>query len=123
MSELIIPGTPIPKPRMTQRDRWKNRPCVRRFFAFRDLVRGHLPKDFPPNLQCLNVVFFLPFPKSYSRKKREALAGTPNREKPDLDNLVKSLLDCCVLEDKQVSSIMAEKKWCDQDGARTVLHL
>ena len=45
----------------------------------------NLPKDF-------SLSFFLPFPKSYSQKKRDKLRGQPHELKPDLV-LVPSLND------------------------------
>ena len=36
--KIIIPGTPVPKPRMTRRDRWKPRQCVTRYWAWKDAV-------------------------------------------------------------------------------------
>jgi len=35
--------TPVPKPRQTRSDKWKQRPCVMRYRAFADEVRaaGH----------------------------------------------------------------------------------
>ena len=33
--------TPVPKPRMTQADRWRKRPCVVRYFAFCDECQKH----------------------------------------------------------------------------------
>ena len=33
--------TPCPKPRMTKADRWRKRPSVLKFFAFRDAVRQY----------------------------------------------------------------------------------
>ena len=59
--------TPIAKPRMTRRDKWAKRPCVERYFAYRDLVRLH--KVFFPEFWA-HVIFFLPMPKSWSKKKR-----------------------------------------------------
>ena len=41
----------------------------------------------------LEVTFIMPFPKSYSKKKRSDLDGDYCYTKPDLDNLEKALYD------------------------------
>ena len=38
-TSVVYPITPVPKPRMTRRDRWAKRPCVLRYWAFKDEVR------------------------------------------------------------------------------------
>jgi Holliday junction resolvase RusA-like endonuclease len=78
-----------------------------------------MPEGQWPTIRNLKVFFYLPFPKSYSKAKREALADTQHEEKPDLDNLIKSFCDCFG-EDRQVSKIDAEKRWDDGQGPRTV---
>lgn len=40
VSKMIsYPLTPVPKPRMTKSDAWRKRPCVMRYWAFKDKVR------------------------------------------------------------------------------------
>jgi Holliday junction resolvase RusA-like endonuclease len=43
---------------------------------------------------CLEVKFYMPIPKSYSKKKRERLIGRHHTKKPDIDNLEKFICDC-----------------------------
>jgi len=59
------------------------------------------------------IEFYLPLPKSYSKKKREELMGQPHEQKPDIDNLVKGLLDALLKEDKGVHTIIASKSWAN----------
>lgn len=99
---------------MTQRDRWAHRPVIDAYYAFKDelnlkanLKRFALPDQF-------TVVFQFPMPESWSGKKRERMAGTPHQQKPDLDNCVKSLLDCLKADDATVWDISARKLWADQ---------
>lgn len=109
------PITPVPSPRMTRRDKWKKRPCVLRYRAFRDEVRLRrvtLPIPY-------KVTFWLPMPKSWSRKRRAAWAGMPHLNKPDKDNLEKALLDSLYKNDSAVWSGWVEKRWAEQ-GAITV---
>lgn len=102
--------TPIGKPRMTQRDKWKKRPIVQRYYHFKDLIRLH--NVTIPNYGA-NIIFILPFPKSWSKKKCKAMEGKPHQEKPDLDNILKALLDSAFMEgdDKKVYDIACAKYW------------
>jgi Holliday junction resolvase RusA-like endonuclease len=100
--------TPVPKPRMTQRDKWKRRPIVERYFAFRDEIRlagVRLP------LAGAYVIFEIPMPKSWSKKKKKNMTGMPHQQKPDIDNYIKGLLDAVFEDDSKVWDIRAAKKW------------
>lgn len=66
----------------------------------------------------LNVTFFIPIPDSATLTHRNAkLWQLDNLHKPDLDNLIKFLLDCSndVLwhDDCQITSITAKKQYTD----------
>lgn len=104
--------TPVGKPRMTQRDKWRSRPPVLRYRLFCDEVRLHqitLPEE------GAHVVFVMPMPSSWSSKKRAAHDGQPHRQKPDIDNLQKALLDALFDDDAQIWDIRASKIW-GEDG-------
>ena len=108
--------TPVPKPRMTQRDKWAKRPAVLRYRAFCDEVR--LNGVTLPNAGARGE-FHLPMPKSWSKKKRDKMDGKPHQQKPDLDNMIKSLLDSIHKEDCGVHDISACKRWA-KSGAITI---
>ncbi len=99
--------TPVPAPRMMRADAWKQRPCVLQYRAFRDEVR-YQGIDVPPGA---HLEFVLPMPVSWSKKKRAAMYGAPHTQKPDLDNLVKALLDACYTDDSHIWKLSAEKRW------------
>ena len=86
---MIYDITPCPAPRMTKADAWKKRPCVLRYFAFKDEIES---KKVTYNCGQA-ITFVIPFPKSYSKNKREGLNGKPHLLTPDADNLLKALLD------------------------------
>lgn len=102
--------TPVGKPRMTQRDKWAQRPSVTRYRTYCDQLRYWLGEDYelPPALQ---VAFFLPMPRSWSMKKRERMAYSPHLQRPDIDNLVKGFMDAFKKEDSHVYKLKAEKVW------------
>lgn len=93
---------------MTQVDRWKHRPVVDRYLAFKDecaLSRVEVPES------GAHVVFVLPMPKSWSKRERERMFGTPHLQTPDVDNLLKGLLDAIYENDSMVWDIRVTKKW------------
>lgn len=99
---------PTPKPRMTQRDKWKPSASALRYFAFKDecmLKKVELPES------GAHVTFIIPFPKSYSLKKRRKLDGQPHIQRPDVDNLCKALMDAVYGEDCGVYDIRISKFW------------
>jgi len=100
--------TPIGKPRMTQRDKWKKRPAVVRYYEYKDalnlLVKGPLPER-------LNVVFYIPMPSSWSKKKKAEMCLQPHKNKPDIDNLIKAFTDCLAVEDSYIHEVHAWKIW------------
>ena len=100
--------TPVPKPRQTQRDRWLKRACVMRYRAFADEVR--LQKVPLPEAGA-HVVFCMPMPKSWSKKKRAAMEGSPHKQRPDCDNLFKALADAIYSEDSHIHDIRITKVW------------
>lgn len=109
------PITPVPAPRMTRSDKWRKRPCVMRYFAFRDKVRELgivLPIPY-------KVTFWMPMPPSWSKKKRDEWHGKPHMNRPDKDNLEKALLDSLYEDDAEVWSGWVEKRWA-HDGYITV---
>lgn len=81
---------PSPYVRQSQADKWRKRPSVLKYRAFRDEVAlriKELPEDF------FHVVFLIQVPASWSEKKKREHIGTPHMNKPDKDNLEKGLID------------------------------
>ena len=116
---MIVWITPMGKPRMTQRDRWKGRPVVQRYNEFKDQLRAELPGyELPGNL---SLVFYIPMPKSWSKKKRDLTEGQPHTAKPDIDNLAKAFMDAFKTDDSHVYALYAEKVW-GYEGAIDVEH-
>ena len=102
------PITPVGKPRMTQRDKWKKRPIVQRYYAFKDQVRLHrVSLDYRDN----HVIFVLPMPKSWPKGKRKSFMGTHHQQRPDVDNLFKALADCIFKDDSHISDVRITKIW------------
>jgi Holliday junction resolvase RusA-like endonuclease len=99
---------PVPKPRMTQQDKWKKRKPVLNYWFFKDHVRllGVKLREGGDH-----VVFIIPMPPSWSKKKQAQLVGKPHQQKPDKDNLEKALLDALFDDDCAVWDGRTSKLW------------
>lgn len=116
--KICIPVNPIAKPRMTQRDRWKQRPCVVRYRNYKDVLRDALP----PIADACGMEFAIPMPASWSKKRKTEMSGCPHQQRPDIDNLVKGVLDAVLTEDAHVHTVFASKVW-GYEGSLTVWDL
>lgn len=110
--QFTITGDPIGAPRMTRRDRWAKRPCVLRYFAWRDRAKK-AAGELPPveSITHVELIAYFSPPSSWSRKRKAAAIGKPHRQKPDIDNVTKCLLDSVFPEDCGIHSISATKVW------------
>jgi Holliday junction resolvase RusA-like endonuclease len=61
----------------------------------------------------LDIQFFIPIPKSWSLKKRNAHIGLPHKQRPDLDNLIKAVQDILLSEDSRIWEVYASKRWSE----------
>lgn len=107
---MIVFIDPVPKPRMTQRDKWAKRPAVLRYREFCDQVRA---AGVPVPDEGAHITFCIPMPKSWAKKKRALLEGQPHRQKPDVDNLLKALMDAVHSEDQGVWDVRITKRWSE----------
>lgn len=64
----------------------------------------------------------MPMPKSWSEKKRLELDGKPHQQKPDIDNLQKSIQDALAIEDSYIWDAHCTKYW-GRDGSITIEEL
>ena len=72
----------------------------------------------------LTLLFEFEVPKSLSKKKKQERQGKPHASKPDLDNLVKAVLDAyngiLYADDSQITNLVAYKVWACE-GKTTIL--
>lgn len=107
---MEYPITPVPKPRMSQRDKFLKppRPQVARYWSFVDQIK--LNKVVLPCFGA-KVTFVLPMPASFSKKRKAEWAGKPHMQRPDLSNLIKALEDAIYSEDSVIYDIHLTKIW------------
>lgn len=108
---MIINITPVAKPRMVRSDKWKKRPVVLSYWAFKDELTLLTNKAGVKLSDELNVVFVFPMPISWSKKKRQEMDGKPHKQTPDLDNCIKAVGDILLKDDSGIYKINASKHW------------
>ena len=113
---MLYPITPCPKPRQTRSDKWNQRPAVMRYRAFADECRLRGVTVCPGD----SITFWIPMPKSWSKKKKDSMDGAPHTQKPDLDNLLKALFDAVHKDDSHIWCVMVSKLW-SHEGAISIV--
>lgn len=104
--------TPMGAVRMTKADAWRARPEVLRYRAYKDLIR----------LNGVNfgngdrILFVLPMPQSWSKKKRSLMLGAPHTQKPDTDNMLKGLMDSLYHDDAHIHHVGEMRKIWGETG-------
>lgn len=107
------PIVPTPWVRESNADKYKPRQRVVRYRAFRTEValrRVWLP--VPGDV----VVFCMPIPRSWPTAKKDRADGQPHQQVPDVDNLLKALLDACFADDAHIWTITPAKIWSATPG-------
>lgn len=114
--EIIIPGAPIPLQRHRSYGKKMVDPQKQEKEAFRLQVISQTGPVTPYEGPIwLYLVFEMPIPSSLSKKRAEALEGELHYKRPDIDNLVKFVLDAIngVIwkDDAQVTELYAQKRY------------
>ena len=116
---LVIPGEPRGKarPRVTKYGAYTPKPTRDREAYIRDCWKAAGAKriSYPDHGVELEVIASFPVRKSWSKATKQYLAGTLHTKRPDLDNVVKLVLDALnggpFPDDGCVAMIRAEKVW------------
>ena len=117
---ITVPGTPVGKgrPRVTRHGTY----TPQKTKDYESLIEWSWAKQSKVRIPdgtpiAIKILAFFPIPKSYPKKKACAAKGTPYMKKPDIDNIVKSVLDglqgCAFKDDSQVYRISAVKFYSD----------
>ena len=114
MALISYPLAPMPAPRhRTYRDkrtgkvRTYNNPGYKKWKRQAQMMHIQVSDDAV-------IIFRMPMPKSWTKKEKDAARHTPHQVKPDLDNLVKALLDAVHPKDQRVWCCAAMKIWADE---------
>jgi len=106
----------IAKPRMTQADSWKKRPIVLRYWEYKDDIKKWAYNNQFNLGNEIYATFYIAMPKSWSIKKKALMIGKNHQQRPDIDNLLKGLMDALLEEDSHIHTVYAKKVWSDEAG-------
>ena len=125
MKELFIKTVPIPKGRPRFYGGHAVTPEKTR--KYEKLIRDSWEHGIVEGKSIMvDIEFRIPIPQSYSKKKKAELEWTPHNKKPDLDNLVKAVLDAlngvAFEDDSLISDINASKTYAEEPGVYIMVH-
>lgn len=145
-----IPIFPVTNVRSTQGDRWlfkvsdevlekydlkkleetgkmggnvRRKRQLEKYNAYKEEIRYYADKNkFIMPHGYFAIWFYIPFPKSWRKKKREEMVGKPHTSTPDLDNLLKAFFDSIMprrnrvagdkgADDRKIHTYTAFKVW------------
>lgn len=116
-STFAVCSPAMGKPRMTQRDKWKKRPCVMRYRQWCDAIRAACPSPPPaPTTSTIKIVAL------YATRDKKLL-GQMKRTKPDPDNIAKGILDALWEEDQAVGDLSISRRWSTIDMTVVEIHV
>lgn len=61
-------------------------------------------------------MFYIKMPKSWSKKKCDAMFLQPHQQRPDIDNLCKAVMDALCDDDSYIYELNAKKVWNEVEG-------
>lgn len=117
----IFKIVPIGKPRMTQRDKWLERNATAQYWLYKDVLNLAARQQKFVIGKVIDVLFLLPMPQSWSKKKQDSMRGESHGGKPDTDNLLKAFCDALTTDDSLIWDKRGRKYWWDY-GAIVVLN-
>jgi len=129
---LTIPAKDIgrPRPKSVRYGRYRtyNSKTVRKWMTkIKDVgvseiaSKGLTAKESTP--VTIVATAYMPMPKATAKKRQEGLVGVPHLKKPDVDNLLKPIVDGLTeagmwADDNQVWSMKIQKVYCRQGDQR-----
>lgn len=107
-----MPPMPAPRPRLGKHGTYNKKEYTEYKKAFLMLSQLQDKKEYTGSLS-LEIIFYMPIPKSWSKKKQALAVGKHHTSRPDTDNLLKTVLDALngvyFKDDSQISVIHAKK--------------
>ena len=93
---------------------------------FKRLVGTSIGESYALNgALSVTIFFYMPIPKSWSKKKQIEANGTAHTSKPDIDNLAKAVLDGIsgryFKDDSQVAALHCMKYWSNDPHISVIM--
>lgn len=102
------------KPRMTKSDSWKKRPVVLKYWEYKNDIKEWATQNNFSLGNEIYCVFHIPMPRTWSVKKKIKMNYQDHQQRPDIDNLLKGLMDALLEEDSHIHTVYARKIWSDK---------
>lgn len=114
-----------PRPRFRNNGKFVQTYMPNSYIQHKENLRWQMPMLMIDNPIKLIIAFYFPLLKSWSKKKRLEMIGQYKKTKPDIDNLIKTVLDAgnnhLWLDDNQIVEIKSFKKYDEE--AKIVIYL
>ncbi|PNZ40893.1 RusA family crossover junction endodeoxyribonuclease [Staphylococcus simulans] len=107
-----------PRPRFANRGKYVQTYMPSTYTAHKDFIQKQMPKAMLESDLIVTIEFLFNPPQSWSNKKRLSMIGQYKRTKPDIDNLIKTVLDAANKhlwkDDNQIVEVRSFKKYADE---------
>lgn len=115
MTEYHFHIDPMSAPTMTAADKYNKRPIVSRYFGYRNQIRCQANlkglRDLPGCIDSL--IFNIPMPGFWSKRKKNEMRGQNHTTRPDIDNILRGVMNVFG-EDSHIHTIRnLQKIWSD----------
>ncbi len=112
MNKIEIPIQPMPAPRLTHQGRHTAR--AKKYYAYKKTLKMFCKVNDFALSEKVKITFYMPVPKSITKKERAKRLGNPHKQRPDLDNLVKGVWDGLAKEDGYIHYLECSKIWAEE---------
>lgn len=107
-----------PRPRFRNAGRFVQTYMPTSYTKHKDYIQEQMPKLLTDKNLKVSLYFYFEPPKSWSKKRKLIAIGTYKRTKPDVDNLIKTVLDAANKhvwqDDNQVVHIDSYKMYAEE---------
>lgn len=106
-----------PRPRFRNTGRFVQTYMPTSYTKHKDYIREQMPKTLLDKNLKVTLLFYFKPPKSWSKRKKLLAIGQYKRTKPDIDNLIKTVLDAANEkvwnDDNQIVEIRSIKQYAE----------
>ena len=114
---------PAPRPRVTKFGTYNDNEYTQWKNGLKLLAKTKIKRPLQDEV-FMNIEFFYEIPQSWSKKKKEEAKW--HKTKPDIDNLIKSVMDSlngiAFKDDSQVVMIKARKQYASFNGVQITIN-
>ena len=114
-----------PRPRFRNAGKFVQTYMPTNYTNHKKSLKAQMPKLMLTDPIKITIEFYFPMLKSWSKKKHVAMVGQYKQTKPDIDNLIKTVLDAANghvwHDDNQIVEITSFKKYAETP--KIVMHI